>query len=305
MYFYFVLQQRILNRRFRELGLAPLPGYGLGLLLFIALSLYLFYKTSYAVYLYSFMALSLLVPLGDKARNEFLKNQFPLHTYRQIRALENGLLVLPFVLFLLYKIQLVAVALVLVFALLGSLFNGGSRLHFTLPTPFFHFPFEYAQGFRQNWVLYLLAYFIAWKAIEVDNFNLGVGSLVLLGILGISHYGKAENEYFIWIYACSAKQLLYKKTGTAWVYLWLSGAPLFLVLGWFFADKLWILLSLELLISVFLLTLILAKYAAYPDSISIPQALLMALSWGLPPLLLVLIPLFYRRATKHLNFILT
>lgn len=305
MYYYFTLQQRILDRRLKELGVLPILGYGLALLLFIALSLYLFYKTTYAGYLYSAMALSLVAPLSEKDRNEFLKIQFSPTAYRQIRALENLLFALPFALFLLYKTQLLLTALLLLLALLCSLVNSGSRLNFTLPTPFFRFPFEYAQGFRQNWALYFLAYFIAWKAIEVDNFNLGVGSLGLLGILGLTHYGKAENEYFVWIYACSARQFLYKKIGAACTYLSLSCIPLLLILGWFFVDKIWILAGVQVLMSVFLLTLILAKYSAYPELMSLPQALLLGISLWFPPLLLITIPLFYRRAVERLNSLLT
>lgn len=305
MYDYFRLQQQILNRRLRALGIAPILGQGLALLLFVALSFYLFYKTTYAAYLYCVMALSLLAPLGEKERNEFLKVQFSKVDYRKIRALENGLIVLPFALFLGYKLQLVLAWLLIFLALLSSVINRNSRLNFTLPTPFYHFPFEYAQGFRQNWALYLLAYFITWKAIEVDNFNLGVGSLALLGILGLIHYGKAENEYFVWIYACSAKQLLYKKIGTACGYLTLSALPLLLVLGVFFADKIWILLGVQVLTSLFLLTLILAKYSAYPGAMSVPQVLLLGISLWFPPLLFLVIPMFYRRAVERLNLILT
>lgn len=305
MYYYFQLQLRILNRRLRELGVAPILGYGLAVLLFVALSLYLFYKTTYAAYFYSVMALSPLAPLSEKERNEFLKAQFSTKIYRQIRALENVLIVLPFALFLLLKVQVLLAALLVLLALLSSGVNNGSRLNFTVPTPFSHFPFEYAQGFRQNWVLYLLAYFITWKAIEVDNFNLGVGSLALLGILGLTHYGKAENEYYVWIYACTSKHFLYKKIGTACGYLSLVCAPLLLVLSCFFADKIWILLGVQVLMDLFLLTLILAKYSAYPDVMSLPQALLLGISLWFPPLLLLVVPMFYRRAVERLNIILT
>lgn len=305
MYYYFILQQRILDRRLKELGVVPVLGYGLALLLFIGLSLYLFYKTTYAPYVYSVIGLSLLTPLSEKERNEFLKIQFSSNLYRQIRALENLLMVWPFALFLLYKTQFLLAILLLLLALLSSLINSGSRLNFTLPTPFYRFPFEYAQGFRQNWALYFLAYFIAWKAIEVDNFNLGVGSLALLGIMGLTHYGKAENDYFVWMYACNAQQFLFKKIATACAYLILSCIPLLLILGWFFADKIWILVGVQVLLGVFLLTLILAKYSTYPASMSLPQALLLGISLWFPPLLLVTIPLFYRRAVAQLNLILT
>lgn len=215
MYYHFILQQRILSRKIQELGLHPILGYILSGLVFLAFSLYLFYKTTYASYIYVAMGLSLVLGFGEKERNDFLKIAFPLVRYRQIRALENALLVFPFVGFLCYQIEWLLAAGLMLSALLLSLVNTANRFNLTIPTPFFRFPFEFITGFRKYWLFYLIAYFVAWKAIEVDNFNLGVGSLAFLCLLGMSHYAMPENEYYVWMYKCTPRRFLLKKMATA------------------------------------------------------------------------------------------
>lgn len=302
MYYYFVIQQRILSRKMEELGLHPILGYILGVLVFLGLSFYLFYKTTtYAGYIYAAAGLSLVFGFGEKERNDFLKSTFPLAIYRQVRAIENGLLVFPFVVFLCCKAEFLLAGGLLAVALLLSLFNSGSSLNITIPTPFFRFPFEFTTGFRKYWLLYVLAYFVAWKAIEVANFNLGVGSLAFLCLLAMSHYAVPENEYYVWMYNCTSGRFLLKKTATAWLYLSLLALPLVLILSVFFWDKSWILL-LVLGLGLFLIwEMILAKYSAYPREMSLPQAVFFSLGIWFPPLLVVVMPLLYKRAVQQLN----
>jgi hypothetical protein len=301
MYYYFLLQQRILSRKMEELGLNPVLGYILGVLVFLGLSFYLFYKTTYAGYIYAATGLSLVLSFGEKERNDFLKTTFQLAIYRQVRAAENGLLVLPFVVFLCCKTEFLLALGLLLAALALCLFNSGSRLNMTIPTPFFRFPFEFTTGFRKYWLLYLIAYFVAWKAIEVDNFNLGVGSLAFLCLLAMSHYALPENDYYVWMYSCTPRQFLLKKTATAWLYLSMLTLPLVVVLSLFFWDKSWI-LCLILGLGLFLIgAMILAKYSAYPREMSLPQALFFGLAMWFPPLLLIVMPLFYKRAVQQLN----
>lgn len=301
MYYYFILQQRILSRKIEELGLHPVLGYFLVILVFLGLSFYLFFKTTYAGYIYAATGLSLTFGFGEKERNDFLKTTFLLAIYRQVRATENGLLVSPFVVFLCYKTEILLAAGLLLGALILSLFNSGTRFNLAIPTPFFRFPFEFTIGFRKYWLLYLLAYFVAWKAIEVANFNLGVGSLAFLCLLAMSHYATPENEYYVWMYNCTPEHFLLKKTATAWLYLSLLTLPLLLMLSVFFWDKSWILL-LVLGLGLFLIgAMILAKYSAYPREMSLPQGLFFGLGMWFPPLLLLVVPLFYKRAVQQLN----
>lgn len=301
MYYYFILQQRILSRKMEELGLHPVLGYFLGVLVFLGISFYLFYKTTYAGYIYAATGLGLVLGFGEKERNDFLKTTFPLATYRQVRAVENSLLVLPFVAFLCYKSAFLLAGGLLLSALLFSLFNSANRFNLSIPTPFFRFPFEFTTGFRKYCLLYLIAYFVAWKAIEVDNFNLGAGSLAFLCLLAMSHYATPENEYYVWMYNCTPGRFLLKKMATAWLYLSFLAFPLMVVLSIFFWDKSWILL-LVFALGLFLIgAMILAKYSAYPQEMSLPQALFFGLVMWFPPLLLLVMPLFYKRAVERLN----
>lgn len=304
MQYYFILQYRILNRRLNELGVRPFLGYILSLLVFVGLSYYLFYKTSYAAHLYITFALSTISKLSDRERNEFLLATFSSSVYRRIRCLENSILAWPFVLFLLYEGQWRLALLLILCAVALSRVKFDDRLNVTLPTPFYRFPFEFTQGLRKYWFLYLLTYFVGFKAVEVANFNLGAGSLVLVFLLGVLHYSTPEHEYFVWIYSCSARKFLFKKMATAMFYSSMLAVPLLLGLSAYFPDKLLILLGVQCLGSLFLLTMILAKYSAFPGEMSLPQAILLGLGLLFPPLLAVVIPLFYTRSIKRLNAIL-
>ena len=62
--------------------------------LFIAGSVYLFYKLDIAPWIYALIVLSLLFNLGEKQRNNQLKIIFNSVQYSKIRVLENG--IIPF-----------------------------------------------------------------------------------------------------------------------------------------------------------------------------------------------------------------
>jgi hypothetical protein len=49
---------------------------------------------------------------------------------------------------------------------------------------------------------------------------------------------------------------------------------------------------------------LLGKYAFFPTTMNLPQGLLMAFSFLFPPMLLFLLPYFYRRCIHQLNPIL-
>jgi hypothetical protein len=117
----------------------------------------------------------------------------------------------------------------------------------------------------------------------------------------MSHYAVPENDYYVWMYNCTPRQFLLKKTATAWLYLSMLTLPLMVVLSIFFWDKNWI-LFLILFLGLFLIgAMILAKYSAYPREMSLPQALFFGLAMWFPPLLLIVLPLFYKRAVQQLK----
>ncbi|MBS1611989.1 MAG: ABC transporter permease, partial [Bacteroidetes bacterium] len=117
---YLLLQCRMNNRKLRDAGLPPVLGYVLIVAAFVGLSYYLFSKSQYAQYIYPLLALTLLSPLAETKRCEFLKTTFGDAQYSKLRIAENLILVFPFVAFLLYKqALLVAGVLPVVAALLA------------------------------------------------------------------------------------------------------------------------------------------------------------------------------------------
>ena len=66
----------------------------------------------------------------------------------------------------------------------------------------------------------------------------------------------------------------------------------------------WILLLLVFTGISFLIVIILAKYAAFPNEIQLPQAIVLAACVWFPPLLLLTIPYFYIHAVQRLNRLL-
>ena len=100
---YFSLQFVMLKRQIRDFGINPILGLILVLVAFLILSISLFSKSEYAKYIYIFAALSIVLKNSETKRNEFLKITFPKKIYFTIRSLENLLVTLPFVFFLIVK----------------------------------------------------------------------------------------------------------------------------------------------------------------------------------------------------------
>ena len=100
---YFNLLLVLTNRKIKAAGLHPGLGYLLGLAAFILLGEYLFQKTSFAKYLVILSCLSFQFQLSEKNRTDFLQSTFGDKTKNKIRILENLMVSIPFVSFLLYK----------------------------------------------------------------------------------------------------------------------------------------------------------------------------------------------------------
>lgn len=301
MKFYFTLQYRRLERRIRELGIHPLVGYIIIAVLFPLASSYLFSKTDYAAWVYALLSLLTLSTLGDTNHNDQLFSIFPKAIYHRIRVVENILIALPFIAYLVFRGHyFIAMGLGIVSVLLAIL-HFGIRLAPVIPTPFRKFPFEFTAGFRRTFWLIGLAYFLLAKSIEVDNFNLGLFALALLFFNGMSYYTQPEDEYFVWIYNTNSKSFLHKKLLTAITCISVLTLPLLAGLLLIYPDRWWLILGIQVLGSVLLCTMILAKYSAYPREINLPQAFLFGLSLWFPPMLLVVIPLFYSRSEKQLK----
>jgi hypothetical protein len=139
----------------------PLVSYLFALLIFfvfVGLSMSLFYKTTFAPYLYVLISLYLTSNLSEIKRNDFLEICFGNERYRKVRILENLIVALPFVIFLIYKQQFYPGIFLLAFTVLLALSKFKMSYSMTIPTPFYKKPFEFTVGFRNTFFMFFIAY---------------------------------------------------------------------------------------------------------------------------------------------------
>lgn len=302
---YFLLQYKLSNRNLSDLGINSVFAYVLGLVLVILGSQVLFQKTVFAAFIIVFIGLSFLLKTGDVSRNEFLKTIFNKRTYVSIRILENFVIVLPFLISLILHAQLAAVALLIVFSLSLAIVSVNLYFNFTLPTPFYKWPFEFTVGFRKTWFVFPFLYALTVIAIQVDNLNLGIVSMVLVMLVVSTYYLKPENAYFVWTYISSPLNFLGMKMMIGLGYSFLLVLPVLVLLCVFFPAYIGTIVLFQLPGMVFLCAIIMAKYAAYPHEINMPEAVIFALCIYFPPLILVTIPYYFIKAMRNLKSLLT
>jgi len=287
-----------------DFGLPLLIGYTLLPFVFVLLSNYLFEKTEFANYIYGLLAVSFVSKLSEPKRNDFLKSIFNKYNYKKLRILENIIYCLPFTLFLIYQKQFLFSVILNLCVTIIMLFNFSTNLNVTIPTPFSKNPFEFTVGFRKTFYVFPIAYFLTYISVTVGNFNLGVFSMLLIGITCFSYYSKTENEYFVWNYNLSSKEFLLEKIKTCLTYFSILSLPIIITLGISFFNQIDILIVFIFLCYAYLTTIIFAKYSSFPNEMNMSKVILIGLSFMFPPILLIFIPLFYSQSIKKLNTIL-
>jgi len=301
---YFNLQKIIFERHLRANGVRPWVAYVFGPLLFVGLCLLLLERSNYAAYAIALFGLSLVVRLSGPRRNDFIKIQFRPEEYRKIRLIENTLFVLPFALILLLQGFW---ALALVQCLFGGALvflpiNALNAKAFS--TPFSKRPWEFATGFRKSWPLLLIAAFLLTMGLRVGNFELSVFSACIPGLVAMGYYGKPEPGFYVWVHTFTPRAFLHRKLMMGCTQLFLLGLPFLVAVFIYFPDRWTVIFSLQLLIQLYLILMITAKYANYPEEIDLQHSFLMGAAMVLPPLLFGVIPFFYRRALGRLILML-
>lgn len=302
---YFKLQYKLTNRKIADFWIQPIIGYLCLLLGFVGLSMYLFYKTNFAPYIYILISIYFLTKLSETKRNDFLKICFSNRNYRTIRILENMIITFPFIVFLIYKLQFYPAIILIILSILLALLSFKTAYSITLPTPFFKKPFEFTVGFRNTFYLFIIAYFLSIIAVVVDNFNLGIFSLMLVYLSVLTYYFKPENKYYVWSYALTPIQFLGEKIKTSLLYASLLCSPIALLLGFYYFNSITIILLFMLLGYLYLITIILAKYSAYPEEINLTQAIPIGISLVFPVILIAIIPFLIDLAIKQTKDILS
>jgi len=301
---YFLLQRTILERHLHANGVRPWVAYVFGPVLFIGLCLFLLERTDYAAYAIALFGVSLAARLSEITRNDFLRIQFTPQEYQRIRLWENAVFTLPFVLVLLLKDFW---ALALVQGLVGGALvflpiNAFQARAF--PTPFSQRPWEFATGFRKSWPLLLVAAFLLTMGLQVGNFELSVFSTSIPGLVAMSYYGKPEPGFYVRVHAFTPRGFLHRKLMLGCSQLLLLSLPFLAAVLFFFPERWMIVFLAHLLIQLYLTLMITAKYANYPEEVDLQHSFLMGAGMILPPLLLGVIPFFYRRALGRLLLVL-
>jgi hypothetical protein len=265
---------------------------------------YLFGTTQYADWAYGFFAITALLKLSEIDRNDQLKLIFNISEYRYIRLLENGLLLFPFILFLMFYGYYMATVLLLVSGVFFAVFGKFKSRSFVIYTPFKKIPFEFIIGFRRAYGVILVAYFLIFKSIEVGNFNLGLFSLGVVFLVSMSFYLNPENVYFVWIFSEKSERFLMRKVLVGFI-----GSSVLSVFGLVtlyiaFPENLLMILMIQSFGYVLLFTVILAKYSAYPNEVSLSHVVLLGMSLWFPPMLLGVVPFFYMQSKRKLDLIL-
>lgn len=301
---YFEQRLRMLNRHFTEIGLPPVFVYLLLPILFYYFSNEVFNKIELASILYYFVAIILIFQSYNKRRNDFIKMIFSKTQYYVIRNIENLLLSSAFALFLIYKHFYITSLLLVVTSIFLSFVNFKNNFSFSIKTPFFKHPYEFCIGYRKSFLLFIAAYFLTFMSIKHNNINLGYFAIILIQFTCLQFYTKLENTFYIWIFALSPKEFLKYKFKIIIYYSTLLCLPIVISLVFFYPYQITVILGIQMLSYFIIFTGMLAKYAAYPDSISIKETIIFALLVWFPPLLILLLPYFYYQSIKKLKTIL-
>ena len=304
MKYYFELQFLRLRRKVSEWGFNIYVGAGIVLAIFIILSGFLFYKTDYAAWIYVSIAVYYLVQLGKKSRVDYLKSIFKRRDILRIRMIENLIIQLPFLLFLIYQKHFIFSLVLMSIAFTLALFNFNIPTNRIIPTPFKKFPFEFIRGFRKFYWIIIIALFLLAKAIQVDNYNLGLFAFGVVPLLGISFVFEPENQYFVWLYKSNPKGFLWHKMVLGIKCISILITPFLIILVLVYPEKFMISLGVQLVAYLLLMASIIVKYSAFPNDIGLPQAVLCGLMLMFPPAALIILPLFYKKAKAQLELIL-
>lgn len=291
----------MVSRQLREWGLHPVLGYLLFTGIFVGSSRLLYSKTEFAPYVLLAVAFSFLTKLTNRPRLDFMRFWYQKSTFRAIRLIENSLVALPFSVLYIFTKQFYPLGILVASLLVLAGSEANLNINFTLPTPFKKRLFEFTVGFRKTFLLFPLAYFLAVMAAVANNPNLGIFALALIFLVCISFYSDAEPEYFVWSFATTPAEFLLSKIKTASLYAALTALPPAIGLFVFYPAEALAILTVIFVGLIFLITIVFAKYSAYPNEVNIPEGILLVVGLVFPPFLLFLLPFFYRKAIKKLQ----
>ena len=175
----------------------------------------------------------------------------------------------------------------------------------TIPTPFSYHPYDFTIGIRNSYLLYIGLYFILFIAVRVDNFNLGIATLLATLVTSITFGSKLETESYIWNFSGSSYSFLKKKLILSIAHASLLSFSILGILMIIWPSQHLYIVGLQAIGYLYLITFILAKYTAYPRMMSLPQGLILVFCLWIPPLLLFVMPYLFLQSIRNLKYLLT
>lgn len=171
-------------------------------------------------------------------------------------------------------------------------------------TPFSYQPFEFTAGIRKTFFLQIVLLGLFAIGVKVNNMNLAFAAIGFNLLSSFLFYVQPEPLPLLRLSNFSPARFLWWKLKIGMLHALIYNS-LFTVLGFlFYSDYYLELIGILGIGLVYLSVLILAKYAAFPKEISIPQALVFALGFWVPPIMLLVGVYFYHQAKQNLKFYL-
>lgn len=302
---HFGLQRTRFNRASIEFGLAPIVSYALIIIIFCGLSYMLLSRGEIEQWEYTIGPIILIFIFSDPDRLRFYKQIYSHKVFTGIRISENLIITLPFLFFLIAFKAFIPSIIIFGLALIASILNRGIAYSISIPTPFYKYPFEFASGFRMSWLFLIVLYIIFSIAVYVDNSYLGIFTLTITALCSTAYYQTQEALYFIWIHKMDSKSFIIHKIKIAIGYTLLTIIPLLItaIIVWPYMT-LWIVLFCICAL-LFIATSITAKYAIYPNIFDLPLTIALSIGFIAPPLLLLLLPYLFKKASQNLKHILS
>ena len=271
------------------------------LIVFTLLIGILYAKLSYPSYALGGICLMLIGAYTSKERNDFLKMLFSKTQFIQLRMIEGILTALPFcVVLLLVKEYGLALGLMVIAPVL-SLY---ARLDWSIgafPTPFGKYPFEFTSGIRKYVLLLVSVVSVFGIGLFVGNFNLALFCLFDVFMCFLPYYAYLEPPFFVWNHRMTPARFLSRKIKEMTLYSLPLPLAMSLLLYGFYPDQWLFILGAFVVGYGVLLTMLLAKYSSYPKPINLPQAILFCMGLGFPPMLVIIIIIFWRKSINRLK----
>lgn len=301
---YIEIQKKRFGRLLKSTGVNPIGAIIFIATSFVSVSYLILSSYEYARFIYPAIALYLVFTLGKSKRVQFLALCFSGKTYSKIRRIENSIVIIPFIVFLIIFSEYLMASVLLVTGLLLTKIKMNSKINWVVPTPFSKRPFEFLIGFRKTFLLFLATYVLTYISITVDNFNLGIFSFgIQFLVLTFFYLNQSEPTLYVWIHSMTPTKFIKTKLKTAITQSLLLSLPILIVLITIYPSYYLISLAILALGLLYLITAVLFKYAYYPR-LSLVQEMGFLICLLTPPILPLVIPLLYARTKQNLKTIL-